>query len=72
MRLDNHSNPYQQSYIRSQLKIHVNVSEIFLPEQHDGWGRIYHDTDINDTTGMCGQMQPQVKSTLWIYIYLHG
>ena len=27
--------------------------EIFLPEQHDVQGRLYHDKDSNDNTGIC-------------------
>ena len=35
----------------------MHVPERFLPEQHDGNGRIYHDTDRDDNTGIYGQMQ---------------
>ena len=43
--------------------------EIFSPEQYDGWSIIYHDTDIHDTTGICGQIQSQVKSAKRIHIH---
>ena len=30
--------------------------EILLPEQQDGQGKIYHDTNGDDTTGIFGQI----------------
>ena len=43
--------------------------ERFLPEKYDGWSIIYHDTHINDTTVIFGQIQSQVKSAQWIHIH---
>ena len=43
--------------------------EIFLPEQHDGQGRIYHDTISDDTTVIFEQIQSPRKSTQWIHIF---
>ena len=40
----------------------------FLPEQPYGYITIHHDTDIHDTTRICGQIQPQVKSTPWLHL----
>ena len=42
--------------------------EIFLPEQHDVLGIIYHDIDIDDTTESFGQIQSPRKITQWIHL----
>ena len=36
--------------------------------QHDGYGRIYHDTDIHYITGIYGQIKSQGKGAQWIHI----
>ena len=46
----------------------MNGCETYLPQQHVGYCRIYHDTDIHDTTGIFGQIEYQGKSTQWIHL----
>ena len=53
IRLEHHETPYKQIHLRRQIKIHVNGRKVFLPEQPDGQGRIYHDPAFNDTTRIC-------------------
>ena len=43
--------------------------KIFLPAQYDGQGRIYHDKDINNTIGICGQIKFQGKIKQWIHLW---
>ena len=50
------------------MNIHVHGRKIFLTEQSDGYSRIYHNTDIHDTTRICGKIQSQVKSAKWVHL----
>ena len=51
-----------------QIKIHMQGSEIFIPEQPDGQRRKYNDTDIHDSTIICGQIKYEWKSAQLVHL----
>ena len=54
----------------------MHGGKIFLPKQPYGWSIIYHDTDVHDTTRICGKYNLKGKAynryifsqvTKWVY-----